>query len=235
MNTTLPIASVTLAWHEYYTKSGRDVTVFKKKPSRRKSVMFGFGGKSSTKDLVMSPPKTKPVKPPMSPSKNEEKTRLPGLAIDDALEAALQAAHQKLETSKNSFTSSSAVMTNNNSETFEDVVEMIEASNSNKQKKTKLQLLQDGRSLWLVWNRGVRVPDEVSKVLYACDSERAVLSWNAERCKVKRPSMTEVLDPEDMKRSLILSCVVKNKQGGDTDAGSNGNSDKSIMTQRAST
>ena len=204
-----------------------------KKTKQKKEYDVRVRRKILHKDLVM-PPKTKPVKPPMSPSKNEDRRNFQ-VSPSTMLWAALQAAHQKLETSKNSFTSSSAVMTNNNSETFEDVVEMIEASNSNKQKKTKLQLLQDGRSLWLVWNRGVRVPDEVSKVLYACDSERAVLSWNAERCKVKRPSMTEVLDPEDMKRSLILSCVVKNKQGGDTDAGSNGNSDKSIMTQRAST
>ncbi len=123
-------------------------------------------------------------------------------------------------------------MTTNKSETFEHVVDVLEANSNTQIRKTKLQLLQDGRSMWLVWNRGVRVPDEVSKVLYACDSERAVLSWSAERCKVKRPNITEVLEPEDMKRSLILSCVVKNKQGGDTDGSTNGNSDTSIKTQR---
>ena len=156
------------------------------KMNKRKSIRFPFG--SGEKSVSLSPPKTKPVTPPQSPSK-EGRNAKGGLNLDDALEAALQTAHQKLETSKNSFTikSSSNVITNDSSMgAFEGVTAILESTTGNfantAQKKTKLQLLQDGRSLWLVWNRGVRVPENVSKVLYVatlkCDD---VLSLSLSR------------------------------------------------------
>ena len=72
-------------------------------------------------------------------------------------------------------------MTNNNSETFEDVVEMIEASNSNDENQIATS---SGRTFLVVGLESWRSSSGRSlESSYACDSERAVLSWNAERCR----------------------------------------------------
>jgi len=192
--------------------------------------------RGSNDGMKFLPPRTnralKPRRPtPVTPKGDEtpERRRVSGSNTSDSLgksmlskdlEAALMAAHQKLGSGQKKKRGSD-VDVESDGVSATAMLSSSPMTSATAVDKMRLELLQDGRSVWLVWSSSkeemAHVPADVKEVLFSSASDRAIISWGS-GCSVRRLDDEGVIGErvENPRATLLLSCKIQGSTAGRT-------------------